>query len=114
MVKDERFKKFCLASMPEEGNLDQDPVCLEGGLRSGAKTLANGMDVTTMTQEDLENNLKALMKTKFWEQTSTDFDKKLSEDNFAITHIKSMVITGGPLRANESFKYENTTHLQSE
>lgn len=40
-----------------------------------------------MTQDDLENNLKALMTTKYWPSTRTVFDTKLSEENLAITHM---------------------------
>jgi len=50
------------------------------------------------------------MATPFWEATSAIFDKKLSKDNLAITHMQGLVSTGGPLRVNDTFKYDNTSH----
>lgn len=46
-----------------------------------------------MSQEDLENNLRALMALKkpdgtpVWPSYATVYDKKLKTDNLAITHM---------------------------
>jgi hypothetical protein len=54
------------------------------------------------------------MATPFWEAKSAIFDKKLSVDNLAITHMQGKFKTGGPLRVNETFKYDNKSHNSDE
>ena len=67
-----------------------------------------------MTQEELEDNLVTLMdNTTLWPFYKALFDKKLSKDNLAITHMLTTINIGGPLK-NETFKFENTTHLKDE
>ena len=74
-----------------------------------------------MTQEDLENNVKDMIDFKnpangqpLWPAYSALYDKKLTAENLAITHMQSLVFSGAPLRANDSFVYENKTHLEKE
>lgn len=43
----------------------------------------------------------------------TIFDKKLSADNLAITHMQCLFWLGGPLK-NETFRFDNTSHLQDD
>ena len=40
LIKDERYKKFCLASVPPPGDDGKNPQCLDSALKSGARTLA--------------------------------------------------------------------------
>ena len=49
MMQDERYKPFCLAAAPATDSDNKDPVCLDGGIRSGAKTLVGASDIDTMT-----------------------------------------------------------------
>lgn len=49
--------------------------------------LVGQSDYRTMTQEDLENNLQILMLGPYWGQQKAIFDKKLSAENLAITHM---------------------------
>lgn len=45
-----------------------------------------------------------------WPAYAALYDKKLSKDNLGITHMQTLVNTGGPLRANDTFVYKNNTH----
>lgn len=53
LMQDERFKKFCLAAIPAAGDDGKNPVCLESALNSGARTLAQGIDPTPLTLDQL-------------------------------------------------------------
>ena len=53
LMKDERFNKFCLAAIPAAGDDGKNPVCLESALNSGARTLAQGIDPTPLTLDQL-------------------------------------------------------------
>jgi len=39
LMKDERFKQFCLAQAPAVGVIDKSPTCLESGIMSGSMNL---------------------------------------------------------------------------
>lgn len=52
LMKDERFKDFCLANTPtaeEEAAEGYVPVCSDGGLISGASILIGDFDINTVT-----------------------------------------------------------------
>jgi len=54
------------------------------------------------------------MATPYWDAKSAIFDKKLSVDNLAITHMQGRFSTGGPIYVNETFKYDNRSHNSDE
>lgn len=52
------------------------------------------------------------MDNPYWTAIKTAFDKKLSKENFAITHMTATIFTGGPLK-NETFRFDNLTHEEN-
>ena len=53
------------------------------------------------------------MDDPYWESKKTSFDKKLSKDNLAISHMQCIFLTGGPLQ-NDTFRYDNVSHNREE
>lgn len=52
---------------------------------------------------DLKNPLNN--NAPLWPAYSALYDKKLSKDNLAISHMQTLISTGAPLRANDTFVY---------
>ena len=50
------------------------------------------------------------MQSPYWGMQKAIFDKKLSAENLAITHMQCLFFLGGPLK-NETFRFDNTSHL---
>lgn len=53
------------------------------------------------------------MQDPFWGMKKAIFDKKLSADNIAISHMQCIFFLGGPLK-NETFRFDNTSHLDED
>lgn len=53
------------------------------------------------------------MQGQYWGMVKAIFDKKLSADNLAITHMQTIFFLGGPLM-NETFRFDNTSHLEKD
>lgn len=97
----DEYKKFCLAEKPQN---EGDPVvCDASKFKSALMAIIGDKDLETTTQEEINENFKAVIAdstpegAKTWGQLSFLYDKKLSADNLKVRYMRSTYSNGGPL-----------------